>query len=144
MSAYVRVPTAMTDCSVLIEAIRQCGLTIQQSQSQIIISYVHAYGGQIVLEPSDQGFVAVGIGLRANQQLQDQMALVNSAYNKIIEERLRVAAEAERQRMLEERRKLVAEQTASLLAQAKKRNFRVKEELVDGRKRFTLVKMVVQ
>ena len=29
MSAYVRIPTAMTDREILIEAIRQCKFTVQ-------------------------------------------------------------------------------------------------------------------
>lgn len=144
MSAYVRIPTAMTDRGVLIEAIRRCGLTVQESGKSIVVTYAHIYGGQIVFESSEKGFLAGGLGLRGNQQVHEQLAQVNVNYNSIIQDRLRVAAEAERQRILEERRKLIADQTASLLAQAAARNFRVKEELVDGRKRFTLVKMVIQ
>ncbi len=61
------------------------------------------------------------------------MARINETYKSIIAERLRVAAEAERQRILEEQRKLVAERTEALLAQAKQRNFKVKEEVVNGK-----------
>ena len=88
--------------------------------------------------------VAAGMDLRVNPQTQKQLAQINEAYKAIVAERLRVAAEAERQRILEEQKKLVAERTEALLKQAKARNFRVKEEVVNGKKRFTFVKMVIQ
>ncbi len=144
MSAYVRIPTAMTDREVLVEAIRQCKFTVQQAGTNIVVPNIQVYGTMLTFEPSKRGFVAMGMDLRVNQQTQQQLARINAAYQAIIAERLRVAAEAERQRILEEQRKLVAERTAALLAQAKQRNFKVKEEVVNGKKRFTFVKMVIQ
>jgi hypothetical protein len=144
MSAYVRIPTAMTDREVLVEAIRQCKFTVQQAGTNIIVPNIQVYGTMLSFEFSERGFVATGMDLRVNQQTQQQLARINAAYQAIIAERLRVAAEAERQRILEEQRKLVAERTAALLAQAKQRNFKVKEEVVNGKKRFTFVKMVIQ
>ena len=144
MSAYVRIPTAMTEREVLVEAIRQCKFTVQAVGDKITVPNIVVYGYMLTFEPSDKGFIAAGMDLRVNQQTQQQLAQINEAYKSIIAERLRVAAEAERQRILEEQRKLVAERTAALLAQAKQRNFRVKEELVNGKKRFTFVKMVIQ
>ena len=144
MSAYVRIPTAMTDREVLVEAIRQCKFTVQQAGTNIVVPNVQVYGTMLTFESSERGFVAAGMDLRVNQQTQQQLARINAAYQAIIAERLRVAAEAERQRILEEQRKLVAERTAALLAQAKQRNFKVKEEVVNGKKRFTFVKMVIQ
>jgi hypothetical protein len=144
MSAYVRIPTAMTEREVLVEAIRQCKFTVQTVGAKITVPNIMVYGYMLTFEPSDKGFIAAGMDLRVNQQTQQQLAQINEAYKAIIAERLRVAAEAERQRILEEQRKLVAERTAALLAQAKQRNFRVKEELVNGKKRFTFVKMVIQ
>lgn len=144
MSAYVRIPTAMTDREVLVEAIRQCKFTVQQAGTNIVVPNIQVYGTMLTFEPSERGFVAMGMDLRVNQQTQQQLAQINAAYQAIIAERLRVAAEAERQRILEEQRKLVAERTAALLAQAKQRNFKVKEEVVNGKKRFTFVKMVIQ
>jgi hypothetical protein len=144
MSAYVRIPTAMTEREVLVEAIRQCKFTVQTVGAKITVPNIMVYGYMLTFEPSDKGFIAAGMDLRINQQTQQQLAQINEAYKAIISERLRVAAEAERQRILEEQRKLVAERTAALLAQAKQRNFRVKEELVNGKKRFTFVKMVIQ
>ncbi len=144
MSAYVRIPTAMTDREVLLEAIRQCKFTVQQAGTNIVVPNIQVYGTMLTFEPSERGFVAMGMDLRVNQQTQQQLAQINAAYQAIIAERLRVAAEAERQRILEEQRKLVAERTAALLAQAKQRNFKVKEEFVNGKKRFTFVKMVIQ
>ncbi len=144
MSAYVRIPTAMTDREVLVEAIRQCKFTVQQAGTNIVVPNIQVYGTMLTFEPSKRGFVAMGMDLRVNQQTQQQLAQINAAYQAIIAERLRVAAEAERQRILEEQRKLVAERTAALLAQAKQRNFKVKEEVVNGKKRFTFVKMVIQ
>jgi hypothetical protein len=144
MSAYVRIPTAMTEREVLVEAIRQCKFTVQAVGDKITVPNIVVYGYMLTFEPSDKGFIAAGMDLRVNQQTQQQLAQINEAYKVIIAERLRVAAEAERQRILEEQRKLVAERTAALLAQAKQRNFRVKEELVNGKKRFTFVKMVIQ
>lgn len=144
MSAYVRIPTAMTDREVLVEAIRQCKFTVQQAGTNIVVPNIQVYGTMLTFEPSERGFVATGMDLRVNQQTQQQLARINAAYQAIIAERLRVAAEAERQRILEEQRKLVAERTAALLAQAKQRNFKVKEEVVNGKKRFTFVKMVIQ
>jgi hypothetical protein len=82
--------------------------------------------------------------LNVQQNVQNLLAQVNARYRDIMAERLQVAAEAERQRILEEQRKLVAERTETILTQAKARNFRVKEETVDGKKRFTFVKMVIQ
>jgi hypothetical protein len=144
MSAYVRIPTAMTDREDLVEAIRQCKFTVQQAGTNIVVPNIQVYGTMLTFEPSERGFVATGMDLRVNQQTQHQLAQINAAYQAIIAERLRVAAEAERQRILEEQRKLVAERTAALLAQAKQRNFKVKEEVVNGKKRFTFVKMVIQ
>lgn len=144
MSAYVRIPTAMTEREVLVEAIRQCKFTVQAVGDKITVPNIVVYGYMLTFEPSAKGFIAAGMDLRVNQQTQQQLAQINEAYKAIIAERLRVAAEAERQCILEEQRKLVAERTAALLAQAKQRNFRVKEELVNGKKRFTFVKMVIQ
>ena len=144
MSAYVRIPTAMTDREVLVEAIRQCKFTVQQAGTNIVVPNIQVYGTMLTFQPSERGFVATGMDLRVNLQTQQQLARINAAYQAIIAERLRVAAEAERQRILEEQRKLVAERTAALLAQAKQRNFKVKEEVVNGKKRFTFVKMVIQ
>jgi DNA gyrase/topoisomerase IV subunit A len=144
MSAYVRIPTAMTEREVLVEAIRQCKFTVQAVGDKITVPNIVVYGYMLTFEPSAKGFIAAGMDLRVNQQTQQQLAQINEAYKAIIDERLRVAAEAERQRILEEQRKLVAERTAALLAQAKQRNFRVKDELVNGKKRFTFVKMVIQ
>ena len=144
MSAYVRIPTAMTDREILIEAIRQCKFTAQIVRQSITVPQIMAYGHILTFEPSPQGFIAVGMDLSLDPKIQQQLARINEAYKSIVAERLRVAAEAERQRILEAQRKLVAERTATLLAQAKARNFRVKEEFVNGKKRLTFVKMVIQ
>jgi hypothetical protein len=144
MSAFVRIPTAMTEREVLVEAIRQCKFTVQNVGQSIAVPNIQIYGYILTFEPSERGFVAAGMDLQVNQQTQQQLAQINEAYKAIMAERLRVAAEAERQRILEEQRKLVAKRTATLLAQAKQRNFRVKEEVVNGKKRFTFVKMVIQ
>jgi hypothetical protein len=144
MSAFVRIPTAMTEREVLVEAIRQCKFTVQNVGQSIAVPNIQIYGYILTFEPSERGFVAAGMDLQVNQQTQQQLAQINEAYKAIMAERLRVAAEAERQRILEEQRKLVAERTATILMQAKARNFRVKEETVNGKKRFTFVKMVIQ
>lgn len=144
MSAYVRIPTAMTEREILIEAIRQCKFTAQTTGQSITVPNIQIYGYMLTFEPSAQGFIAAGMDLRVNDQTQRQLAQINEAYKAIVAERLRVAAEAERQRILEEQKKLVAERTEALLKQAKARNFRVKEEVVNGKKRFTFVKMVIQ
>lgn len=144
MSAFVRIPTAMTEREVLVEAIRQCKFTVQNIGQSIAVPNIQIYGYILTFEPSERGFVAAGMDLQVNQQTQQQLAQINEAYKAIMAERLRVAAEAERQRILEEQRKLVAERTATILTQAKARNFRVKEEVVNGKKRFTFVKMVIQ
>ncbi len=144
MSAYVRIPTAMTDREILIAAIRQCKFTAQTVGQSITVPQIMAYGHILTFEPSPQGFIAAGMDLSLDPKIQQQLARINEAYKSIVAERLRVAAEAERQRILEAQRKLVAERTATLLAQAKARNFRVKEEFVNGKKRLTFVKMVIQ
>lgn len=144
MSAFVRIPTAMTEREVLVEAIRQCKFTVQNVGQSIAVPNIQIYGYILTFEPSERGFVAAGMDLQVNQQTQQQLAQINEAYKAIMAERLRVAAEAERLRILEEQRKLVAERTATILTQAKARNFRVKEETVNGKKRFTFVKMVIQ
>ena len=144
MSAYVRIPTAMTDREILVAAIRQCKFTAQDTGNKIMVPNIQVYGYTLSFEPSEQGFIAAGMDLRVNPQTQQQLAQINEAYKAIVAERLRVAAEAERQRILAEQRKLVAERTEALLKQAKDRNFRVKEEVVNGKKRFTFVKMVIQ
>ncbi len=144
MSAYVRIPTAMTDREILIEAIRQCKFTTQTVGQSITVPQIMAYSHILTFEPSPQGFIAAGMDLSLDPKIQRQLAQINEAYKAIVAERLRVAAEAERQRILEAQRKLVAERTATLLAQAKARNFRVKEEFVNGKKRLTFVKMVIQ
>jgi hypothetical protein len=134
----------MTDREILVAAIRQCKFTAHDTGTKIMVPNIQIYGYTLSFEPSEQGFIAAGMDLRVNPQTQQQLAQINEAYKSIMAERLRVAAEAERQRILEEQRKLVAERTAALLAQAKQRNFRVKEEVVNGKKRFTFVKMVIQ
>jgi len=134
----------MTDREILIEAIRQCKFTAQTAGQSITVPNIKIYGYMLTFEPSAKGFIAAGMDLRVNDQTQRQLAQINEAYKAIVAERLRVAAEAERKRILEEQKKLVAERTATLLAQAKARNFRVKEEVVNGKKRFTFVKMVIQ
>ena len=144
MSAFVRIPTAMTEREILVEAIRQCKFTVQNVGQSIAVPNIQIYGYILTFEPSERGFVAAGMDLQVNQQTQQQLAQINEAYKAIMAERLRVAAEADRQRILEEQRKLVAERTATILTQAKARNFRVKEETVNGKKRFTFVKMVIQ
>lgn len=144
MSAYVRIPTAMTDREILVAAIRQCKFTAQDTGNKIMVPNIQVYGYTLSFEPSEQGFIAAGMDLRVNPQTQQQLAQINEAYKAIVAERLRVAAEAERQRILAEQKKLVAERTEALLKQAKARNFRVKEEVVNGKKRFTFVKMVIQ
>ena len=144
MSAFVRIPTAMTEREVLVEAIRQCKFTVQNVGQSIAVPNIQIYGYILTFEPSERGFVAAGMDLQVNQQTQQQLAQINEAYKAIMADRLRVAAEADRQRILEEQRKLVAERTATILTQAKARNFRVKEEIVGGKKRFTFVKMVIQ
>ena len=144
MSAYVRIPTAMTDREILIEAIRQCKFTAQNVGQSITVPQITAYGHILTFEPSSQGFIAAGMDLSLDPKIQRQLAQINEAYKAIVAERLRVAAEAERQRILAEQKKLVAERTEALLKQAKARNFRVKEEVVNGKKRFTFVKMVIQ
>lgn len=144
MSAYVRIPTAMTDREILIAAIRQCKFTAQTVGQSITVPQVMAYGHILTFEPSPQGFIAAGMDLSLDPKIQQQLARINEAYKSVVAERLRVAAEAERQRILEAQRKLVAERTATLLVQAKARNFRVKEEFVNGKKRLTFVKMVIQ
>jgi len=144
MSAYVRIPTAMTDRESLIEAIRQCKFTTQTVGQSITVPRITVYGHILTFEPSAKGFIASGMDLSLDPKIQQQLARINEAYKAIVAERLRVAAEAERQRILEEQRKLVAERTKALLKQAKDRNFRVKEEVVNGKKRFTFVKTVIQ
>lgn len=144
MSAYVRIPTAMTDREILIEAIRQCKFTAQTLGQTITVPQIMAYGHILTFEPSPNGFIAAGMDLSLDPKIQQQLARVNEAYKAIVAERLRIAAEAERQRILEEQRKLVAERTEALLAQAKARNFRVKVVENDGKKRFTFVKTVIQ
>jgi len=144
MSAYVRIPTAMTEREILIEAIRQCKFTAQNAGQSITVPQISAYGHNLIFEPSPKGFIAAGMDLSLDPKIQRQLAQINEAYKAIVAERLRVAAEAERQRILAEQRKLVAERTEALLKQAKDRNFRVKEEVVNGKKRFTFVKMVIQ
>jgi hypothetical protein len=134
----------MTEREVLVEAIRQCKFTVQNVGQSIAVPNIQIYGYILTFEPSERGFVAAGMDLQVNQQTQQQLAQINEAYKAIMAERLRVAAEAERLRILEEQRKLVAERTATILTQAKARNFRVKEETVNGKKRFTFVKMVIQ
>lgn len=144
MSAYVRIPTAMTDREILIEAIRQCKFTTQTVGQSITVPRITVYGHILTFEPSAKGFIAAGMDLSLDPKIQQQLAQINEAYKAIVAERLRVAAEAERQRILEEQRKLVAERTEALLKQAKDRNFRVKEEVMNGKKRFTLIKTVIQ
>lgn len=144
MSAYVRIPTAMTNREILLEAIRQCKLVAQQSGENILIPGIVVFGAILTFEPSAKGFIAAGMDLRVDQKTQQVLAKINAAYKEITAERLRVAAEAERQRILEEQRRLIAERTAAILAQAKQRNFRVKEEEVNGKKRFTFIKTVIQ
>jgi hypothetical protein len=146
MSAFVRIPTAMTQVDVLLEALKAAGhVGVYDAQKrQISVASIQLFGRPLMFVAGTAGFIAEGMDLNVKQDVQNLLAQVNARYRDIMAERLRVAAEAERQRILEEQRKLVAERTAALLAQAKQRNFRVKEEFVNGKKRFTFVKMVIQ
>lgn len=146
MSAYVRIPTAMTQLDVLLEALKAAGHAgVYDAQSrQISVATIQLFGRPLMFVAGATGFIAEGMDLNVQQNVQNLLAQVNARYRDIMADRLRVAAEAERQRILEEQRKLVAERTATILTQAKARNFRVKEEMVNGKKRFTFVKMVIQ
>jgi hypothetical protein len=61
MSAYVRIPTAMTEREVLVEAIRQCKFTVQTVGDKITVPNIMVYGYMLTFEPSDKGFIAAGM-----------------------------------------------------------------------------------
>lgn len=136
----------MTQLDVLLESLKAAGhVGVYDAKSrQISVSSIQLFERPLMFAAGATGFIAEGMDLNVKHDVQNLLAQVNARYRDIMAERLRVAAEAERQRILEDQRKLVAERTATILTQAKARNFRVKEEMVNGKKRFTLVKMVIQ
>lgn len=104
MSAYVRIPTAMTNREILIEAIRQCKFTAKTVGQSITVPEIQIFNYMLTFEPSAKGFIAAGMDLSIDRKIQQQLAQINEAYKVITAERLRVAAEAERRRIEEEQK----------------------------------------
>lgn len=144
MSALVRIPTAMTQASVLIEAIRKIGKTARMEADDIVISDYIVEGRPIRFCPSKSGFIALGVNLNSTSGQHTLISKIVFNYNLIFEENLRIAAETERLRLLEEQRKLREQAIQTIISQAKARNFRIKEEDINGKKRITLVKVGLQ
>ena len=144
MSALVRIPTAMTQASVLIEAIRKIGKTARMEANDIVISDYIVEGRPIRFCPSKYGFIAQGVDLNSSSGQHSILGKIVFNYNHIFEENLRIAAETERLRILEEQRKFKEQAIQTIISQAKARNFRIKEEDINGKKRITLVKVGLQ
>jgi hypothetical protein len=144
MSALVQIPTVMTDVSILVEAIRKIGKSPRVEANDVIITDYVVEGRPIRFCHSKSGYIAQGIDLNSASGQHTIFRKVVSNYNLIFEENLRVAAEVERLRILEEQRRIKEQTIQTIISQAKARNFRIKEEDVNGKKRITLVKVVSQ
>ena len=144
MSALVQIPTVMTDVSILVEAIRKIGKIPHVEANDVIITDYVVEGRPIRFCHSKSGYIAQGIDLNSASGQHTIFRKVVSNYNLIFEENLRVAAEVERLRILEEQRRIKEQTIQTIISQAKARNFRIKEEDVNGKKRITLVKVVSQ
>jgi len=144
MSALVQIPTVMTDVSILVEAIRKIGKSPRVEANDVIITDYVVEGRPIRFCHSKSGYIAQGIDLNSASGQHTIFRKVVSNYNLIFQENLRIAAEVERLRILEEQRRIKEQTIQTIISQAKARNFRIKEEDVNGKKRITLVKVVSQ
>jgi len=144
MSALVQIPTAMTEVSILVEAIRKIGKSPRVEANDVIITDYVVEGRPIRFCHSKSGYIAQGINLNSASGQHTILRKVVSNYNLIFQENLRIAAEVERLRILEEQRRIKEQTIQTIISQAKARNFRIKEEDVNGQKRITLVKVVSQ
>jgi hypothetical protein len=144
MSALVQIPTVMTDVSILVEAIRKIGKSPRVEANDVIITDYVVEGRPIRFCHSKSGYIAQGINLNSASGQHTILRKVVSNYNLIFQENLRIAAEVERLRILEEQRRIKEQTIQTIISQAKARNFRIKEEDVNGQKRITLVKVVSQ
>ena len=144
MSALVQIPTVMTDVSILVEAIRKIGKSPRVEANDVIITDYVVEGRPIRFCHSKSGYIAQGINLNSASGQHSVLRKVVSNYNLIFQENLRIAAEVERLRILEEQRRIKEQTIQTIISQAKARNFRIKEEDVNGQKRITLVKVVSQ
>ena len=104
MSALVQIPTAMTEVSILVEAIRKIGKSPRVEANDVIITDYVVEGRPIRFCHSKSGYIAQGIDLNSASGQHTIFRKVVSNYNLIFEENLRVAAEVERLRILEEQR----------------------------------------
>jgi hypothetical protein len=144
MSALVQIPTAMTEVSILVEAIRKIGKSPRVEANDVIITDYVVEGRPIRFCHSNSGYIAQGINLNSASGQHTVLRKVVSNYNLIFQENLRIAAEVVRFRFLEEQRRIKEQTIQTIISQAKARNFRIKEEDINGQKRITLVKVVSQ
>ena len=144
MSALVQIPTVMTDVSILVEAIRKIGKSPRVEANDVIITDYVVEGRPIRFCHSKSGYIAQGINLNSASGQHTVLRKVISNYNLIFQENLRIAAEVERLRILEEQRRIKEQTIQTIISQAKARNFRIKEEDINGQKRITLIKVVSQ
>ena len=135
MSALVQIPTAMTEVSILVEAIRKIGKSPRVEANDVIITDYVVEGRPIRFCHSKSGYIAQGINLNSASGQHTILRKVVSNYNLIFQENLRIAAEVERLRILEEQRRIKEQTIQTIISQAKARNFRIKEEDVNGQKR---------
>ena len=144
MSALVQIPTVMTDVSILVEAIRKIGKSPRVEANDVIITDYVVEGRPIRFCHSKSGYIAQGIDLNSASGQHTIFRKVVFNYNLIFQENLRIATEVERLRILEEQRRIKEQTIQTIISQAKARNFRIKEEDINGQKRITLVKVVSQ
>ncbi len=149
MSAIVRLSTPVTDLTILMEALKLEGHATavhHVEKDSVHVPSIETYGRILVFSRTQDSptYLAIGDNLAIIPEVHQALQRIFKRYQAVAADRLAKAKEAERLRVLEEQRKLVAWQTETIIAQAKARNYRVKEEMVDGKKRLTLVKMVIQ
>jgi hypothetical protein len=144
MSALVQIPTAMTEVSILVEAIRKIGKIPRVEDNDVIVTDYVVEGRPIRFRHSNSGYIAQGINLNSASGQHTILRKIVSNYNLIFEENLRVAAEVERLKILEEQKRKREEAIQTIITQSKARNFRIKEEDINGTKRLTLVKVGLQ
>jgi len=152
MSSIVKTITPFINREILCEALKAIGCEYNIQENAIITNRVDYYGKQkfelkngrfVFLHDSSAENMRFGPrypwGNINNQQyktVSDFLKQVETAYNEIYRKRL----EAERQRLEQERREFVEKRKQTIIANAKKQGYSVREEHVKDKIKLVLVR----
>lgn len=159
MSAYIQLPTPMTDQESLLNALADNGLQKHQLEifdtPQRLSGWAGGQYANIVIRKkvtgdfyNDIGFLETPTGYRAvlsddsYQFGRNWLTKVNASYQTHWTARQERLAEEERQRIEEERKQLVEAQRQAVQEKAKKMGYRIQEKHENGKIRMVLVKRI--